>query len=104
MSLDVSSWKIQDVRNALRNRQASAREICAAALAKITEQNPRNNAFLTVTEERAMARAAAVDRQVAAGGEWGPLAGVPLARIHADRFVAPGASGPRVPASAGPCN
>jgi CDP-4-dehydro-6-deoxyglucose reductase len=32
------------------------------------------------------------------------LAGVPLARIHADRFVAPGASVARVAGSAGPCN
>jgi aspartyl-tRNA(Asn)/glutamyl-tRNA(Gln) amidotransferase subunit A len=79
MSLDVSNWQIQDVRQALKTKQASAREICAAALARIAEQNPKNNAFLTVTEERALARAAAVDRQIAEGAPLPPLGGVPLA-------------------------
>jgi aspartyl-tRNA(Asn)/glutamyl-tRNA(Gln) amidotransferase subunit A len=79
MSLDVSKWRIADVRRALRSRQASAREICASALARIAEQNPANNAFLTLTEERAMARAVAVDTQMALGEEMPPLAGVPLA-------------------------
>jgi aspartyl-tRNA(Asn)/glutamyl-tRNA(Gln) amidotransferase subunit A len=63
----------------LTSRSTSAREICAAALTRIAEQNPKNNAFLTLTEERALARAADVDRRIAAGGPLPPLAGVPLA-------------------------
>jgi aspartyl-tRNA(Asn)/glutamyl-tRNA(Gln) amidotransferase subunit A len=79
MSLDISRLRIAEVRNALTSRSASAQEICAAALARIAEQNPKNNAFLTLTEERALARAADVDRRIAAGGPLPPLAGVPLA-------------------------
>jgi len=91
MSLDVSRWTIEDVREALRSGQASAREICSATFARIAQENPNNNAFLTLTEERAMARAAELDREIArqmASGEPLPaLAGVPVAVkdvIHAE--------------------
>jgi len=79
LSNDLRSWKIDDVLQSLRSRQSSAREICAAALSRIAEENPKNNAFVTVTEERALDRAAGIDAMVAAGKELPPLAGVPLA-------------------------
>ena len=79
MSLDVSRWTIDDVQEALRSRRASAQEICAATFARIATENPKNNSFLTLTEERAMARAAEIDRKVTAGEPLPPLAGVPLA-------------------------
>ncbi len=79
MSLDVSQWQIQDVRQALATKQASAQEICAAVLARIQEQNAATNAFLTITGDRALARAAAVDREIAAGKPLPRLAGVPIA-------------------------
>ncbi|MBI3934535.1 MAG: Asp-tRNA(Asn)/Glu-tRNA(Gln) amidotransferase subunit GatA [Acidobacteria bacterium] len=77
--MDVSKMQVQDVANALRRKQASAREICAATLARIAEQNPVNNAFLTVTEARVLSQAEAVDRRLAAGESLPALAGVPLA-------------------------
>jgi aspartyl-tRNA(Asn)/glutamyl-tRNA(Gln) amidotransferase subunit A len=77
-SSDISNWSLADVSKALGSKQASAREICAAALDRIAEQNPLNHAFLTVTGERALAQADAVDRRVAAGEKLPPLAGVPL--------------------------
>jgi aspartyl-tRNA(Asn)/glutamyl-tRNA(Gln) amidotransferase subunit A len=79
MSLDISRWTIDDTLHALRSGEASAREICAATLTRITEQNLSNNAFITVTAERAMAQAAEIDRTVAAGTALPPLAGVPIA-------------------------
>ena len=79
MSLDVSRWTIDDVQEALRSRRASAQEICAATFARIATENSKNNSFLTLTEERAMARAAEIDRKVTAGEPLPPLAGVPLA-------------------------
>ena len=50
-----------------------------AHLARIEEVEPRVHAFLHVAGERARAAARAVDERRAAGGELGPLAGVPLA-------------------------
>ena len=79
MNADIAGMSVADVSNALRTKQASAREICAAALARIKEQNAINNSFLTITEERALAQADAVDRRLAAGETLPALAGVPLA-------------------------
>ena len=79
MSSDVSQWQIEDVRQALASKQASAQEICTAALARIQEQNAATNAFLTITGDRALARATAVDRDIAAGKPLPRLAGVPIA-------------------------
>jgi aspartyl-tRNA(Asn)/glutamyl-tRNA(Gln) amidotransferase subunit A len=79
MSFDVSTWQVQDVRRALQGKQATAQEICEAALARIAEQNPKINALVAVAEERAMKQAAEMDRKVAAGEPLPPLAGVPVA-------------------------
>ena len=67
MNTDLTSWRVADVSDALRRKQSSAREICAATIARIKELNPANNSFLTITEERALAQADAVDRRLAAG-------------------------------------
>ena len=76
---EIGGWKIDDVARALRERSASAREICAATFARIAEENPKNNSFLTVTEERALSRADEMDKRLAAGESLPALAGVPLA-------------------------
>ena len=42
-------------------------------------ENPKTNAYLTFSPERALAAARAVDQKIAAGEDPGPLAGVPIA-------------------------
>jgi aspartyl-tRNA(Asn)/glutamyl-tRNA(Gln) amidotransferase subunit A len=59
--------------------EVSAAEVTDAHLARIEEVEPRVHAFLHVAGERARAASRAVDQRRAAGGELGPLAGVPLA-------------------------
>jgi len=57
----------------------SAVEVCRAALEQATTINPQLNAFNLIASERALSRAADIDRQRAAGHRLGPLAGVPVA-------------------------
>ena len=78
-SPDISNWNIQDVLRSLRSREATAIDICQASLAQIAAENPKNNSLITVTKERALARAAEIDRLAARGEQLPPLAGVPVA-------------------------
>jgi AtzE family amidohydrolase len=64
---------------AVRARRAAAREICDIALARIAARDPDVNAFTRVLTEQARADAAVVEATVAAGGDPGPLAGLPFA-------------------------
>src|SRR5690606_26906390 len=66
-----------EIRDGVASGQRSAVEVCREALDRIAQTNPALNAFNHVDAERALARAAAIDR-----GEVrrdGPLAGVPIA-------------------------
>jgi aspartyl-tRNA(Asn)/glutamyl-tRNA(Gln) amidotransferase subunit A len=64
---------------AVASGASSATEVCRAALDRIATVNSALNAFNLVDADRALARAAAIDRQRAAGDTLGPLAGVPIA-------------------------
>ncbi len=65
-------------RDGLRARQFTARELTEAHLAAIEALNPRLNAFITVTGERALTQADAADAALARG-EFAALTGIPLA-------------------------
>jgi AtzE family amidohydrolase len=60
-------------------RLMTARTIVEKSLARISEVDTRLAAFTAVFPERALARAARLDAQIAAGRDPGPLAGVPFA-------------------------
>jgi aspartyl-tRNA(Asn)/glutamyl-tRNA(Gln) amidotransferase subunit A len=64
---------------AVRARRTSAEALVAGALARIAADDPPINAFTAVFAERARAAAQRVDATLVAGGDPGPLAGVPFA-------------------------
>jgi aspartyl-tRNA(Asn)/glutamyl-tRNA(Gln) amidotransferase subunit A len=64
-----------DVRNGVRR----AADVLEEHLARIHRSEGEIHAFVTLTEDRARAAAAAVDQAVQAGRDPGPLAGVPVA-------------------------
>ena len=74
----MHDFSIATARAALRARKISARELTDAHLDAIAALNPRLNAFVTVTAERAQAQAIAADAALARG-DHGPLTGIPLA-------------------------
>ena len=68
----------RDIRKAVLEGSVSAVEVCRAALDRSIAAQPLN-AFNLLMTERALERAAAVDRARAAGQPLGALAGVPIA-------------------------
>jgi aspartyl-tRNA(Asn)/glutamyl-tRNA(Gln) amidotransferase subunit A len=63
----------------IARREAGVVEVTRAALQRITANDSRFNAFLTLCEESALAQAAAVQQRLDAGEKLPPLAGVPMA-------------------------
>lgn len=77
--MDIASLTIDKVLAGLRKRDFSAAELTTAALAYAQAENPKTNAYLHFSPERALDQAAKVDEKLARGEDPGPLAGVPVA-------------------------
>jgi aspartyl-tRNA(Asn)/glutamyl-tRNA(Gln) amidotransferase subunit A len=63
----------------LRAREVSAVELAQESLRRIEEQQPRLNAFITITGELALQQARRADEELARGVDRGPLHGIPYA-------------------------
>src|SRR5262245_42748318 len=68
-----------EIAAAVGGGRTTATAVVGAALTRIAELNPTLNAFTAVVEERALARAEAIDATLARGRPAGALAGVPFA-------------------------
>src|SRR5579864_1412456 len=77
--MDIGSLTIDQVQEGLRARQFSSVELASAALNFARQENPKTNAYLTFSEDRALEAARRVDDKLARGEDPGPLAGVPVA-------------------------
>jgi aspartyl-tRNA(Asn)/glutamyl-tRNA(Gln) amidotransferase subunit A len=77
--MTIPERSASDIRDDVAAGRVSATEICRTVLAHASAINPRLNAFNLLSDERALAQAAEVDRRRAAGESLGPLAGVPVA-------------------------
>jgi len=67
------------VREALTTKQLSARELTKDFYERIGHENPKLNAYLALSPERAYAQADRVDAAIAKGDPLPPLAGIPVA-------------------------
>ena len=79
MDIAIPSLTIGRVREGLLSRRFTAAELAAEALRYAQAENPKTNAYLHFSPERALAAAKRVDEQIARGEDPGPLAGVPVA-------------------------
>lgn len=77
--MDIISLTAIELKEKLKNREISAREIATACLDRIKDKEPEINAFITVTEEEALKAADRVDEKIRNGEDLGLLAGIPIA-------------------------
>jgi amidase len=73
-------WRMgaSDLAGSIRNKQISSREVVEAHLERIAAVNPGINAVTVTLADAALSAAEQADRELAAGGEVGPLHGVPF--------------------------
>jgi Asp-tRNA(Asn)/Glu-tRNA(Gln) amidotransferase A subunit family amidase len=69
---------LQEIAEAVRRREVTARELVERSLARIDKANPELNAVVARRDGDALAEADALDERVADGKDVGPLAGVPF--------------------------
>ncbi len=77
--MDLCRLTIHEMQDLLRKREISSTGIVRSALDRIAQVDGQVRAYVTLTEEAALAQAEAVDRKSAAGEGLPPLAGIPLA-------------------------
>src|SRR4051794_7127112 len=76
---DLWELSVEETAARVRRREVSAAEVLEACLARTAQVEPLIGAYLEIFENESRARAAEIDRRIAAGEDVGPLAGVPVA-------------------------
>ena len=76
---DPTTLSIADAQRLIRSGALSPLELVEAYVERINRFDTRLNAFVTVTEGRAVARARALEAELARGRWRGPLHGIPIA-------------------------
>jgi aspartyl-tRNA(Asn)/glutamyl-tRNA(Gln) amidotransferase subunit A len=76
--MDLRNLTIEAARSAVLEGRTSATALAESYFAKIESDDPKIGAYLMLSKERALAKAAEVDSRVKKGEKLPPLAGVPL--------------------------
>ena len=76
---DLALMSIAEAADRIRRREISPVELTEACLRRIEKLNPRLNAYITVTAERALGDARRSAEEIASGTYRGPLHGIPIA-------------------------
>ena len=76
--MNLTGLTIDAARSAVAERKTSAVGLAEAFYAKIESDDPKIGAYLLLSKERGLEKAAAIDRLVESGGALPPLAGVPV--------------------------
>jgi aspartyl-tRNA(Asn)/glutamyl-tRNA(Gln) amidotransferase subunit A len=75
----ATAFTIDSVRNAIAERTLTATALAEEFYTRIKQEDLEIGAFLTLSKERAAAKAAEIDKLAEAGNPLPPLAGVPVA-------------------------
>lgn len=73
----LAFWTVRDLAELIRTRRVSATDLTKMYLARLKRYDKVLHCVVTLTEERALAQAAAADREIASGKYRGPLHGIP---------------------------
>src|SRR5512146_2033828 len=76
---NTADLTIDGVRSAIAEGSTTATALAEEFYTRIKEQDPEIGAFLSLSKESAMAKAAQIDKLAEAGDPLPPLAGVPVA-------------------------
>ena len=76
---DILYLPIRELGARIRRRAISPVELAESYLDRSRRLGPKFNAYVTLTEERAMTQARAAEKEIAAGHYRGPLHGIPYA-------------------------
>src|ERR1019366_9911968 len=76
--MNLNLLTIDAARSAVQERTSSAVALAEAYYEKIESDDPKIGAFLTLSKERAMAKAAEMDALAAKGEKLPPFGGVPV--------------------------
>jgi aspartyl-tRNA(Asn)/glutamyl-tRNA(Gln) amidotransferase subunit A len=77
--MELTGLTIDSARSAIADGKSSATALAEAFYAKIESDDPKIGAYLILSKERALAKAAQIDVLAAKGEELPPIAGVPVA-------------------------
>lgn len=77
--MNLTGLTIDSARSAVAERKTSAAALAEAFYAKIESDDPKIGAYLIFSKDRALAKAAEIDRLAQNGDTLPPLAGVPVA-------------------------
>ncbi len=76
---EIAMLSLADASDLVRRKKVSPVDLTRACLGRVGRLNPRLNAFITVTADRALADARVAEREIV-NGQWrGPLHGIPVA-------------------------
>ena len=76
--MELTTLTIDGARSAVQERKTTATTLAEAFYSKIEQDDPKIGAFLTLSKERALAKATEIDALVAQGKPLPPLGGVPV--------------------------
>ncbi|MGI5840180.1 MAG: Asp-tRNA(Asn)/Glu-tRNA(Gln) amidotransferase subunit GatA [bacterium] len=77
--MELFEMTAHELHDLLVRKEVSAKEITQAVLGRVAAVEDKVKSYITLTPEAALAQAADVDKQIAAGETIAPLAGIPAA-------------------------
>ena len=75
---DLAFWRVTDLAPLIRSRAVSSTDLTKMYLARMKKYSPKLLCLVTLTEDLALAQAAAADQEIKAGRYRGPLHGIPF--------------------------